>query len=241
MPRLPTIRLPTILNSVALTLSLTLIALSTAIFYLTGHGMQLMDNAYPPGRYTWYRGPSWDMDSKHTVLLQYDSANEGMILAAGVVSCLAGLVGMGGAVAIFLTQEKSKATSQKLILSLRILPGALTFIITFIALIFTTVIFFNNNNGNCFWEDGYNPKTTFTCTREQAACNIGTYFQNSPWWALQGACGQTQTGRHLVAPLFVASVLMFGLGVATFVMGKKGQNEYVESPDERVERLQRGE
>jgi hypothetical protein len=88
------VRLATILNIAAVILSLTLVALSIAALYLTGHGTYLMDNAFPPGKYEWYRGPSYDLDTKHKITLQYNSANEGVLLAAGAVSCLTGLVGV---------------------------------------------------------------------------------------------------------------------------------------------------
>ena len=86
----------TTLNIAALIISLLLVSLSTAIFCLNTNGMKIMDIAFPPNKYVWYRGPSWDMDTKHTVTLQYNSANEGMIFAAGAVSFLAGLVGVAG-------------------------------------------------------------------------------------------------------------------------------------------------
>jgi hypothetical protein len=89
-------------------LSLALVALSTTIFYLTGHGMRVMDKAYPQGYYEWYRGPSWDMDTKHKVRLMYDSANEYMIFTAGAVSCLAGFVSLVG---FFLTRQVSPSLS----------------------------------------------------------------------------------------------------------------------------------
>lgn len=120
------------------------------------------------------------------------------------------------------------------------LPGIVTIIVTLVALIFTSVIFNSNNNGACYWENGYVPNNTLTCTRELAACNIGMYLVNVHWWTLQNACGQTQTGRHLVAPLFVASVLLSALGIAILLVGRKMQNNVV-SADDRVENLQREE
>ena len=54
-------------------------------------------------------------------------------------------------------------------------------------------------------------------------------------------CGASQTGRHLVAPLFVAAALMVVGSGAKFVIRKRAGNVGGESADERVERLQREE
>ncbi|KAH7398596.1 hypothetical protein BKA66DRAFT_566188 [Pyrenochaeta sp. MPI-SDFR-AT-0127] len=231
-------RLLTFLNSASLVISLTLVALSTTIFYFTSHGMNLMDSAFPPGKYEWYRGPHYDPGTKHKITLRYDSANEGIILAAGAVSVLAGI---GGVVGFFLTRKTIVSAPQRSTLSLILLPGGAAFIATLIAIVITSIIFTTDHRGSCYWENGYIPNNTLTCTRELAACNIGSFLVSVPWWTLQRACGETQTGRHLVAPLFVAGVLLFGLGIARVVVAKRSQNEYLESADERVARLQREE
>jgi hypothetical protein len=122
----------------------------------------------------------------------------------------------------------------------------LTLIVTLIAFLFTFIVYDTKNRGACYWENGYNPSNVFHCTRELAACNIAGYFTKDEkvmleiYHNLQRACGDTQTGRHLVAPLFVASLLMLCAGIANFVYEKR-QNVFVESADERVERLQRDE
>lgn len=87
-------RLTHIINIAAHIISLALIALSVAVIYLSSHGMERMNAAFPAGDYEWYRGPDYDPRTKHNITLKYDSANEGVILAAAAVSCLAGLVGM---------------------------------------------------------------------------------------------------------------------------------------------------
>lgn len=94
----------TILNFSALFVSLALVGLAPAILYLTSHGMHWMNKAWPQGYYEWYRGPSWDMDTKHKVRLMYDSTNEYMIFTAGAVGAIAGLVGMVG---FFLARQVS--------------------------------------------------------------------------------------------------------------------------------------
>lgn len=55
-----------------------------------------------------------------------------------------------------------------------------------------------------------------------------------------GICGETQTGRHLLAPLFVASVLFCGMSVGKLLVEKR-EMRFVESADERIERLERQE
>ncbi|KAF2630343.1 hypothetical protein BU25DRAFT_446586 [Macroventuria anomochaeta] len=233
-------RLLTILNGGALFVSLALVGISPAILYLTSHGMRWMNKAYPQGYYEWYRGPSYDMDTKHKVRLMYESTNEYMIFTAAAVSAIAGLVGIIG---FFLTRKTSKPTSSKSTLFLLVLPGSVTFVITLIAFMFTQIVYDTDNKGKCNWEQGYNPGNVFKCTREQAACNIVGYFtmENSKIQQIfdtkRGICGETQTGRHLVAPLFVASLLMCGLTVAKFLVEKK-ESRFVESADERVERLE---
>lgn len=89
-------RLLHILNGGALFVSLALVGLSPAILYLTSHGMRLMDKAYPQGSYEWYRGPNWDIHTKHNVRLMYESTNEYMMFTAAAVSALAGLIGIVG-------------------------------------------------------------------------------------------------------------------------------------------------
>jgi hypothetical protein len=111
---------------------------------------------------------------------------------------------------------------------------------------FTQIVYDSHNKGKCDWKNGYNPRNVFKCTREQAACDIAFYFTRDDtklqqiFYTLQKACGTTQTGRHLVAPLFVASTLMFGLTLGKFLVEKR-ENRFVESADERVERLERQE
>jgi|SRR5690242_17028448 len=88
--------LHTILNSSLLFFSLALIAISPAVLYFTIHGMKMMDSVWLQRSYTWYRGPSYDMDTKHQVTLLYEVSNEHMILAAAAASVLAGVFGIAG-------------------------------------------------------------------------------------------------------------------------------------------------
>lgn len=106
-------RLLTVLNGGTLFVSLALVGISPAILYLTSHNMRRMDKKYPQGQYEWYRGPSYDMDTKHKVRLMYESSNEYIILAAAAaVSILAGLVGVVG---FFLNLRVSKMMSTLLV------------------------------------------------------------------------------------------------------------------------------
>jgi len=105
--RLPT--LTTLHNLAILFCSLSLVALSTAILYLTPHALKLMDKIVPSGlsRYKWYRGPEWDADTIHWITLRYDNANEVVIIAGAAVALLAGLVGVVG---FFLTRTVCHVT-----------------------------------------------------------------------------------------------------------------------------------
>lgn len=53
-------------------------------------------------------------------------------------------------------------------------------------------------------------------------------------------CHETQIGRLLVAPLFVASLLMCGFAIGKFLIEKR-EMKFLESADERVGRLERQE
>lgn len=97
-------QLHTILNCGVLFFSLALVGLSPAIVYLTAHGVHWMNKAYPQGYYEWYRGPSWDMDTKHQIRLMFDSTNEEMLYAAGAAGILFGVVGIVG---FFLARQVS--------------------------------------------------------------------------------------------------------------------------------------
>ncbi|KAF9695144.1 hypothetical protein EKO04_007040 [Ascochyta lentis] len=233
----------TVLNAGALFFSLALIGVSPATGYFTGHGMRLVNEAYPRGYYEWYRGPSYDMDTRHFVKVVYESTNEYMIFTAAAVGGVAGVIGVVG---FFLTLKQSKPTTRKSTLYLLVLPGFVTFIVTLITFTFSQVIHNTDNKGQCYWEHGYIPNNVFVCTRELAACNIAGYFRKDDdklamlYDTLQRTCGATQTGRHLVAPLFVASVLMFAFSVAKLVVEKR-QSVFIETADERVDRLTRQE
>ncbi|KAJ4402793.1 hypothetical protein N0V91_007014 [Didymella pomorum] len=238
-------QLHTILNCGVLFFSLALVGLSPAIVYLTAHGVHWMNKAYPQGYYEWYRGPSWDMDTKHQIRLMFDSTNEEMLYAAGAAGILFGVVGIVG---FFLARQTSKPSTRKATLILQVLPSSITFLITFVAFIFTQVVYDTDNRGKCDWTSGYNPNNVFRCTREQAACNIVGYFKMPDYpEPLQpiydtkmGICGETQTARHLLAPLFVASVLFCGMSVGKLLVEKR-KMRFVESADERIERLERQE
>jgi hypothetical protein len=93
---MPSLRshLPTILSVTIVFGSLALIAFSIAVIYLTNHAMHIMDENFPSGWYQWYRGPEYDIHTKHKIFLQYDNANEGLIFTAGAVSCLVGLISL---------------------------------------------------------------------------------------------------------------------------------------------------
>jgi hypothetical protein len=86
----------TILNSCLLFFPLALLAISPAVLCLTTHGIRSMDRVWPQGSYTWYRGPSHDMDTKHQVNLIYEGSSEHIITAAAAASALAGIVGIVG-------------------------------------------------------------------------------------------------------------------------------------------------
>jgi hypothetical protein len=254
------------LNLAVLFLSLALVSISIASIYLTSHGLKLMDREHPSGHYVWYRGPWWDIDTKPQNMLRFENTNEAVILTTGAISCIAGVVGV---VAFFVTLKVSisaptysdhrnlrhasinyidvlihtlqpfKSTAISTSRLFLLLPATLTFLMSLVGLIYTTVIFKSDHRGQCYWEKGYNPNNVFTCTRELAACNIVSYFVNGTYnLALRQVCGETQTGRHLVAPLFVASTLLFGVSIAKVVLGRK-EGVVGETADERVERLQR--
>ncbi|KAF2821784.1 hypothetical protein CC86DRAFT_373561 [Ophiobolus disseminans] len=239
------VKTASLLNSAILFISLALIGISTASLYLTGHGMKTMDNVFPPGKYEWYRGET--PGTKHIVWLRYDGVNEGFILAGGAIGLLAGIVGAVGSVLSF---RSPKQASVKPTLYFLALPGAVAFIATLIALISSSVIFNTSNGKECYWENGYRPENVFTCSRELAACATAPYFsqhwESPDFWpryqARRTACGETQTGRHLVIPLFVVAVLLFALSGLKVVLAKKAlRSESGEGADERVERLQREE
>ncbi|KAJ4984004.1 hypothetical protein SVAN01_10498 [Stagonosporopsis vannaccii] len=234
-------RLHTILNSSLLFFSLVLVAISPAILYLTIHGMRSMDEAWPQSYYIWYRGPSNDMETEHKVALMYEFSNEPMIIAAAAASALAGTFGTVG---FFLAGKVIKPSAQKPTIFLQIVPGIISFIVTFIAFVYTQVVFDTDNMGKCDWTQGYKPNAQLKCTREQAICKIVGYFTKDGWdlsrkyHTMRTICHDTQTGRHLVAPLFVASLLLCGFAVSKFLVEKR-EIRYFESADERVERLER--
>lgn len=99
--------MPTTLNSGLFFSSLCLISLSSAIFYLTPHGMSLMNLSFPAGRYEWYRGQHGDSDPYHKVTLKYDTSNEGLILTGAAVACLAGIMGLQGSIEAFRVRPRS--------------------------------------------------------------------------------------------------------------------------------------
>jgi len=140
----------------------------------------------------------------------------------------------------------TKPSAQKPTLFLQVIPGSVSFIVTIIAFIYTQSIFDTDNMGKCDWTQGYIPYNTLKCTREQAACNIVGYFAMDSWVMARryqqklAICHETQTGRHLVAPLFVASSLMCGFAVGKFLIEKR-EMKFIESADERIERLERQE
>ncbi|OAL43301.1 hypothetical protein IQ07DRAFT_593107 [Pyrenochaeta sp. DS3sAY3a] len=230
-------RLPNILSIAVLVFSLALVAISIAVIYLTAHGIQLTQDAAPAGRHTWYRGPNWDPDNKSQIELKYDSANEGVIIAGAVVALFTGLTSTVG---YFFTRETSKPGGSKSILSLLLLPSTIATIVTIIALIFSSIIYSTDNSGSCWWENGYNNGATLTCTRELATCNIAKYFVDIDRSKLNPACGPAQTGRHLVAALFGVSGALLGVSGAKFLLSRSQPNDFVETADERVARLQRG-
>jgi hypothetical protein len=129
---------------------------------------------------------------------------------------------------------------------LQIAPSSVCFIVTVIAFIFTQSVFDTDNMRKCDWTQGYIPDMNLQCTHEQAACRIVGYFAQdswemaSKWHQNQVICHETQTGRYLVAPLFVASLLMCGSAVGKFLI-ERGEVKPSESADERVERLMRHE
>lgn len=98
----------------------------------------------------------------------------------------------------------------------------------------------------CDWTQGYIPDMNLQCTHEQAACGIVGYFaQDSEgiswkWHQKQVICHETQTGRYLVAPLFVASLLMCGVAIGKLLIRNR-EKDSARDADERVERLVREE
>lgn len=115
---------------------------------------------------------------------------------------------------------------------------------SFITFVFIQVIYETDNRGLCDWTGSYNPNNVFRCTREQAACNVVRYFTRPATGSelrglfnTKGAYGEMQTARHLMAPLFVASVLFCGVAVVKLFVEKR-ESRFVESADERVARLE---
>ncbi|KAF3029586.1 hypothetical protein E8E12_000663 [Didymella heteroderae] len=232
-----------ILNVSIAFFSLALVAIAPAVIYLTAHGSHRMNQMWGEGIYQWYRGSAWDPSP--FIRLTYVSTNEPVIYMAAAISILAGLAGIFG---IFFKQKSSKPLLRKSTLVLQAIPGTVAFLLTSISFIYTQVVYDTNNNGKCDWRRGYYADTVFKCTREQAACNIVGYFildkdvsDVQPIFdAKREICGETQTGRHLVAPLFVASVFMCALAVAK-VFAEKRENRFTETADERIDRLARQE
>ncbi|KAH7064400.1 hypothetical protein BKA63DRAFT_572308 [Paraphoma chrysanthemicola] len=229
---------PAMLNSVVLFLSLALVSISIASIYLTAYGMKLMDREHPSGHYDWYRGPWWDTDLIPQNMLRFDDANEAVIFTTGAISCIAGLIGI---IAFFVSLKPFKITKLSTSRIFLLLPATIAFLMTLVGLIYATVIFKSNHHGQCYWENGYYPNNTFICTRELAACNIVSYFRQTRYNRfMPQVCGATQTGRHLIAPLFAVSTLLFAVAIAKVVMGSQ-ETVTRETADERVERLQREE
>ncbi|KAH6622187.1 hypothetical protein C7974DRAFT_457167 [Boeremia exigua] len=240
---LPSSRLRAILNGSTLFVSLALLGISPAMMILSMRGMHRMDSAWPEAYYEWFLGPPTHSGHKHLVQLVYNNTNEHMILAAGIAGVFAGIVSVVG---FFLAQKTLKLNAQNHTIRLQIIPGIVSFIVSLIAFIYTQIIFDTENSGKCRFADGYTPNNVFDCTREQAAGSIVVFLTNDPtrlaeiYETQRSVHGDTQTSRALLVPLFVASILMCGFTVGKLLIEKK-EYRYVETPDERVERLQRQE
>ncbi|KAF2999415.1 hypothetical protein E8E13_007232 [Curvularia kusanoi] len=242
-------RLLVILNAGIIFFSLTLVALSPAIIYLTADGSKKMIQLWPEGLYQWYRGPGSAAEMKPFIQLYYDSTNEHMIYATAAVSILAGLAGIAG---IFRMSKTSKPLFRGSTLVLQAIPGTIALIINLIGFTFTQVVYDTHNKGKCYWENGYYAGTVFKCTPEQTACDgiTGlflwnqdhpqfTHYNTSQMWDVKReSCGEAQTGRHLMAPLFVASVLMCAFAVGKVIVERR-KSRFSETADERVDRLAR--
>jgi hypothetical protein len=262
-------KLKTTLNVTTLISSLSLIGISTACLYLTSRSMKLVDFYWPARdlyvhKYSIWHGkdlPTTEVRRHNS--LQYDSTNEGMIFAGATLGLIAGIVGLFGTFftwkvscslnaqlnnPLTLPQSPKNTNVTKSTLYFLVLPSTVAFIGTLISLIFTTVIRETNNRGLCYWgESGSIRDNKFTCTRELAVCRIVKYFDRTEThmgWAAKGfweLCPQAETARHLIAGLFAVALLMFSSGLAKMVLARKGENAYVETADDRVERLQREE
>jgi hypothetical protein len=262
-------KLKTTLNVTTLISSLSLIGISTACLYLTSRSMKLVDQSWPASdsyihKYSIWHGkdlPTTEVRRHNS--LQYDSTNEGMIFAGATLGLIAGIVGLFGTFFTWKVSRSLKAQINKPLTSPQtpkntnvakstlyflVAPSSMAVVATLIALIFTTVIRETNNRGSCYWgEQGGKLDNKLTCTRELAICRIVHQFDRTEshmglaaenFWQL---CPQAMTARHLVAVLFAAAVVMFGSGLAKMVLARKGENAYVETADDRVDRLQREE
>lgn len=171
-------RKPAIVNFVTLFLSLALIAFSVAIFSLTGHGMRKLDHAFPSGRYNWY--------TQHWITLRYNTANEGLMLAAAALSCVTGLISIIRP--LFVQKTPTPTPTPNLTQSLLFIPSLIALFITFGALIYTSISISTNNYGECRSITGYNDcDAILACPREVAACLITHYFDDA---SCAVACGE---------------------------------------------------
>lgn len=246
-------RLLQVLNGSIGFLALALVGIAPTVMYLTSHSMHWMNYVWPQGRYQWYRPleKRMNLDSQWAnapslypyATLTYESANEGLIVAAAVVSLCAGLFGLVGAFlsrkvsyTLGLTRSTSESSSQngepsnlESTLFGQILPGAVAAIATYKAFVYAQVINDTDNRGQCIWTDNYYSHTRLKCTREQAACNIVGHFildetdlgAEAISDAQRGICEETQTGKQLVAALCAVSLLMCGLAVGRFFIERK--------------------
>jgi hypothetical protein len=84
---------PTILTISTLLLCLELIATSILTIIWTD---KTIDHDFSTLKYSWYRGPEWDIDSKPIVTTAFDYINENLVFASAGMAILGGMAGIVG-------------------------------------------------------------------------------------------------------------------------------------------------
>ncbi|KAI8937307.1 hypothetical protein NX059_006514 [Plenodomus lindquistii] len=210
------LRQPTILNIITVLVSLALIAFSIASLYYTANGTKQMGRLLKPGEYTHTSGYP---DIQQNVTFKYNLVPNALTFAACAISCAVALISIVGAA---LTQKKHNSSSKLTFYTLSI-PSFLALIVNLVALIYTFAAYKSDDFGACdkhwelYWKDKNPEPITMTCSRENAAAygllydfELRTYSTEN-----RDAYRKLHKGRQLLAPLFVANLLL------CFVTGMK--------------------